>query len=466
MHKLKQYCSGKNRFFFVVCIIQFILFWMFLYGDVLITAMHGINFWDCLFDGKIREFYSLNENALLVSGIYYGEYSALYDILIYIIFAVWNLPLWICKEVFGIAYILDNAWAVMWAKSISLFFLILCIIVLKKIIEFIQIDDGEQIMYMFFSSVFITAYVIVMGQYDVIPTFFILLGVYFYLKGHIWSFICCFSIASCIKIFAILLFVPLLVYKEKNIIKVIGYFFVYILPLIILRKIFPASSSNVDTFFEFLFYNKISLSFVQIPIFFLGIVLLCLFCYSIKPKENIQDSCKEIIFIGFLAFSIFMVGCFTLPYWFVYMLPFMYLIIGLEQKNKTVNIILETIISFATVLAQVIQFNWCFSGNILKNTIVNVIFKKTETSNYTVIELLNIYLGDELYSKLIGVLPNALMAISIGALCFFAVINNPWKKHNSVCSVEMKTYKIMHFTRVILGYSICFIPLLCYFYSF
>lgn len=68
---------------------------MFMYADVFATVEHSFNFLDSLFSGRVLDFYQI--------AIEHSAYShpAVYDIPIYIIFGVWNLPAYIINSNFA-----------------------------------------------------------------------------------------------------------------------------------------------------------------------------------------------------------------------------------------------------------------------------------------------------------------------------------------------------------------------------
>ncbi|MBO4389655.1 MAG: hypothetical protein J5825_02195, partial [Lachnospiraceae bacterium] len=60
-------------------------------------------------------------------------------------------------------------------------------------------------------------------QYDIFTVFFVLLGIYFYLKGDLLKFALLFGFAITFKYFALAIFVPMLLLKEKNPLKILLY---------------------------------------------------------------------------------------------------------------------------------------------------------------------------------------------------------------------------------------------------
>lgn len=164
--------------------IQILIFYNFCYGDIFITLMHGLKFWDCLFFDNIRNFYSYSSNAPLVAGMYSGTYTPLYDFMIYIIFAIWELPLWAAQHFFGVENVLDTMPGALWGKSVMVPFIVLLVVVMRKIWTLTGVEEKIQRknMVLFLTSVLFTAYVCIIGQYDVIPLSVIMLGIFFYAK--------------------------------------------------------------------------------------------------------------------------------------------------------------------------------------------------------------------------------------------------------------------------------------------
>ncbi|MCD2492233.1 hypothetical protein LQE92_06265 [Lacrimispora sp. NSJ-141] len=455
----------KKSLFIGTLVFQLILFFCFVYGDVFITTNHGMNFWDCLFSGNIRNFYSYNLNSELVAGVYRGNYSAYYDFMIYIIFALWDLPLWIIKKVFKIEFILNTFWGSVWAKSIILLFLILTLCIMIKIVNIIQKDKHIKIrsIYLFLTSVFVTAYICILGQYDIIPIFFILAGVYFFLKNKFRLFVLFFALAIPIKAFALFAFVVLLLYKEKNILKDILWIICGLLPMALTRWLVPIEgSSNINILYELLFQNKIDLTYGGVPIFVIVFVVLCLFCYLKKPSEDEQLASREIIYLCFLAFAVFLTTCSTLPYWFLYMVPFLYIIIAGNKNYYTINMLLETCMAFFVVLGQVFTFYWCFSGDIVGNMFLSLVLKRGNEVNLSAPMMLEKLLGAETYQKFFPLVVPICMAIFIAAVIVFSYLNSPWKREKVNTWNDSKVNKMIYGLRILLGYGICMIPLVCY----
>ena len=276
---LKQ--IGKKRIILVAILaIQIIFFYCYLYGDLLITTMHGMTFWDSLFSsGGLRDYYNMNVNNHLVAGAYNGNYSARYDFLIYIIFGIWDFPLWVCKHFFGIKNPLNYLLGNLWAKSIVLLFYIMVVLVMRKIMVKCNKRNIMEMIVVMTTSIFVSANLNIIGQYDIITVFFMLLGMYYLINGNKLLFVVAFSVAVPTKILALLAFVPIVLLIEKKILKVIGYLILSCIPMAFFRVLVPMvqGESNIDNFFNFLFFDTVPFASHKISLFFAGYIVLLLF---------------------------------------------------------------------------------------------------------------------------------------------------------------------------------------------
>lgn len=88
--------------------------------------------------------------------------------------------------------------------------------------------------------------VIMMSAYDIIALYFAIKGIDYYFQGKNKGFLLCFMCAIPLKFFALLLFVPLLLLKEKRIPQIIGSGILSILPILIFRFLLPCRAVMGD----------------------------------------------------------------------------------------------------------------------------------------------------------------------------------------------------------------------------
>lgn len=150
-----------------------------------------------------------------------------------------------------------------------------------------------------------------------------LLGIYYYLKSDNTKFILFFSIAITFKYFALLIFIPLLLLREKKIEKVVTSSFFVMLVFLLEVGFYIHSAAFRNGVFGFgaaryIFNASIDLAFTQIKIFLLGWVLTCAWAYF-KETENKTDEIKWALYfcsiVVFLSFGLSMWH----PQWLIHM---------------------------------------------------------------------------------------------------------------------------------------------------
>lgn len=166
---------------------------------------------DCLREGRLFDFYEVTmQNP--VCGV-----EAFYFIPVYIVFAVWNLPAWIATRFMGVG--IDNTFCMLWSKGIVVFFSILSMWMLYRILAKIKYEHLEYAVFLFASSLFLFVPALAISQYDVIHIFFTLWGIDLYVADEkiSWRVLTVFSIAVSMKLFAFFPFLILVLLNEKRI---------------------------------------------------------------------------------------------------------------------------------------------------------------------------------------------------------------------------------------------------------
>ena len=135
----------------------------------------------------------------------------------YLLFAIWNFPM----RLFGVVTVPTEdipLLAVMWAKLLPCLVWLLCAPVIRRICMELGMEDKKSRLctYACMSAPVAFYAQFIFGQYDCFMTFFTLLGVLYYLKKREKGFIVCFAIAVTFKYSALLLFLPLLLLRQKN----------------------------------------------------------------------------------------------------------------------------------------------------------------------------------------------------------------------------------------------------------
>lgn len=335
-----------------IVFIQLFFFCCFIYSDILITTKHGILLWDCLFEGRVGKFYDIAIQRVC---------PAYYDFVMYIIFAVWDFPLWLAQKCGLVDVSLNYLLGVLWAKSIILFFTFVCLFYMWKILNLEGRYSKYDLIFIFSTDIFVTAFLCIVGQYDVIATAFMMAGLYYYLTGSEKKFILAFSIAIPVKAFALLLFIPILLQKEKNLLKIIRNVIFVLVPVVLSRLLVPISShqdgSNVSLLLGAFLDNSLIASNGRFSIFLICYVVLVGYCYIHTFTDILYNSLVTAVFV----FAIFLLLSNPNPYWWFYISPFIVLLILLNRRSNVVLQLFSIVGEFAFFLHLIWRFSLVFN---------------------------------------------------------------------------------------------------------
>ena len=459
-------------------IVNLLLFYCFIYNDIMETMCVSIGFWDDLFSGRVRYFYASEWE--MASFAYAKTVHATYDFPMYIIFALWNFPIWIVKHFFGVN-ILESLICLIWGKSLLLVFSVIFARALYRLCITLDMtrENAKLVCLLFFTSNFFMTSVIMISAYDIIALYLSIEGINFYFKDNKKGFLGCFMLAVPLKFFPLLLFVPLLLLKEKRILHVISSILLTILPILIFRLLLPAravygepetvafhimdalkGTENDGLIYWNITANELPAALGRIyPSIFLWIICL-LYCYlkKINAKEELK---KQGIYCCFLMFAILFMTSKSSPYWLLFLIPLVVILMGQNYKYLYVNLLLETIFTWGLILGQILSFPWCFGNAIASGMLLSKIFG---TQN-TFVPITPLTVLEKLVDNNImqGFLVGCGCSIFIAGLFLFALINFPGGKKEFVFIVnEEKNPRGMIYLRIVTGIGIACIPILLY----
>lgn len=321
--------------------------------DLLYTAGSSYS----LLNGHILDYYDFNNERELFCG---------YQISTYVLFAIWNIPLYLSGMVTEPS-VYTSYLAVMWYKLLPCLLYFGSAIVLYKLCVFCGFSKKKaQIAAFAFVTNPIGIYSqFCFGQYDIFTVFPILLGLLFYFsfkKGSLLVFSLLLGVACTFKYFAFLIFVPLLFLREKNILKLCGYCIVFFIPLSIVVLPFLGSASFVSNVLQFaetsyVFYTRIE-SFHAIFLVPILWVLLCLYSLLKDQLDDRTALVKWAIYISNIVFILIFVLSKWGPSWLLLGVPFW--VLGLMiNKRKDILCILDIMqMAFFVIMAA----NWGDKG--------------------------------------------------------------------------------------------------------
>ncbi|WP_342146800.1 hypothetical protein [Rickettsiella endosymbiont of Aleochara curtula] len=329
------------------------LFLGFYEPDIIYTGLNSLNF---LF-GDPLDFY---ENCKKIQG--HGIIPLVnYPPSIFLIFALWIFPL----KLLGLIINPYNfpVYLVYWLKTLTTLVYIAAGIVFYKITQsyYKNKNWGIQATWLWLSTPIAVCIQFIFTEYDIFYVFFTLVGFLFFLKQRIFlgSFI--FGIAVTFKYFPFLVFLPLLLFFEKKPFKLVFYFFIFLVPHLIIKIIYGHSLAYIqgvrcfavmyrvfDVYLNFRAYD------VKLLFFFLIFSFLCCFSYYLNFTENYKRVSAYILLVG----SIFPFLCLSWhPNWLLFTTPGILLTTVLNQHNKTAKLLMLDLYGFYFFVAYIVTLN-------------------------------------------------------------------------------------------------------------
>ena len=459
--------------FFVAYATLLLFYLTYFYTDVAITTRSGIDFWTYLFNGQIGQFYDLSKNMTFYDTLHC---DALYDFSVYIIFAIWDFPLWLIEKLTKIDALYSTP-CLLWAKGIMLPFLAGCVIYLKKIGEELKFSK-EKISWcllIFLTSAFVTSSIFVLCQYDIIGIFFSLIALYYYIKGDMKKFTLFMAISITMKNFALFIFLPLLLLKVKKVCNIVLYTLGSMSIFLASQILFTVLGTTPAGSFLFAQMNKMLMGTIDLGlgnaslfiIVYLGILL---FCY-LKQIDSTYELQRFSTYIPFAVWTAFFVFSESSPYWIILITPYFALMVCQNTALLKVNLWLDTFAGIGLILAQNLFFPWVFS---YKWVMPLMPFAKIIHPINTMVQENNLaILGNEesldVFTNTFGLpLTLALFAFSMLAL---VILNFPRKKETQAnlaagitdFSASLEVERSVIWFRYAAGAGVCMVPLFFYF---
>lgn len=374
----------QKRDWIIVLIAIMIPLFSFNYMDTNSIVRCGIDVFRSVFAGRFHDFYAFAKESQ-IAGLMGHEPT--YDIIFYITVGIWELPLAVIETITQIAA-KPNTIGMIYSKSLLLLFVFLCSEMIKRIAMELGISErnAKWAKYMFLTSGFLYAYTCIAGQYDIMGIFFSLMGVYFYIKGDMKKFGLMFIVAVQYKFFPVFIFLPLLLLKEKEINKIVLYLVGPIASILLFRipfmddgfAIMEKNAINADMVNR-IFGNRIAILETEIPLSFLFVGAVCIWCYL---KEISEEQKKYYaIWVPFLSLGLLFMSFPFFPYWIVYLTPWIPLLYYMRKDMTEKFFWLETGMTVSIMLAQFSHFYWVFEIDNTKNMLLDLIYRFEKIAN-------------------------------------------------------------------------------------
>ena len=278
------------------------------------------------------------------------------------------------------------------------------------------------------------------------------------------------------KFFAAWLFLPLLLLKEKNVLRIIVNMVLCFIPAAAESLIFHKSGVLTASGNEWYAAGSGVVGLAQsgkIDFFGIGSVslcvllylLLCIYCYMQK-NEDTPVYIRKMIYASASAWMIFFLMYWFNCYWIVLMVPFVVLLVVTNSRDQFISTILELFFSVAFYINCQIRQGWVlgrfYKHGLLKEVFVKVFgFGNFETG--TLGAMIDMNRLNATYSIEIFV-NSIIVAVAIALL----VIHFPGKRNQDSptgMSVTSRDTSICLTVRNAISILVPVIPVLCYVYQ-
>lgn len=358
---------GFGRIDWVLLLTAVIIcFFTMYYADITVTARFSMTYLDSLSDGRLLSFY---DNAL-ATGI--APEGAVYDIGMYVLFAVWGLPVWLLQKVFIVDFF--SLGCLLWFK---LFLVLAALISGKQVQEIVEKlhfgqDIHKQAGVFYLLSFNLLLPVLVVAQYDILPVVFILYGVRFYLEKEDRKFILCFAVAMTMKPFAVLPFIALVLLKEKRILHITIKIFAGLLPVFICKVTYSLFSEgyriSCGSFLEqslpALLKVSVSTGNTEVSLFCLALFGIYIYSYSWKEGKDSRINSRIAVMVVAGVWAVFSIFAAITPYWIVYLAPFLtFAVFIVQQERIELALILDLFINLSFTVIFIMKYSWVYGGS-------------------------------------------------------------------------------------------------------
>ena len=361
--------EGPIRWWDYLILAALMLFCFLSYEmrDLLHTAGCSYGF----LDGHILDFYDYLAAQGIAEDGTVGLHAS-YLPTVYVIFALWNLPM----KIFGIvprATAQLSMTAVMWAKILPCLAYFAGAFVVFAITQEtgFGVRRGKLVFYAYLTAPVAVYGQFILGQYESFIVLAVLLGVLCWLRKKTIWFIFWFALAMTFKYTAVILFIPLLLLGEKNFWKLLWQVFAVLALVALEFLIFMHSSTFMaygfgignagDNPTGYVTYASYLTGYyfgggVEFPVYlaYLAFAFVCAYAYFLRPSTD-DEKHRYGMFTACLAIAAMF--CFSKwhPHWLMLAVPF-WTITAFMHRDTKIFMILDLIFMGLFVMFTCSQF--------------------------------------------------------------------------------------------------------------
>lgn len=332
----------------------------FIHPDLMETANHSYLLLDSVFSGRFFEFY--NDIGVHANDLYYLN-SANYNIMVYIVFALWELPMWLLNRVFSLPVDEPALW--LWLNLLGVGLLFACAQRMGKLALHLEGEvEYSKVFWLFLLSpipFLLTAF----GFYDLPAVFLMLAALCRYAKGDIKGFSLLMGVSALFKAFALLLFVPLLLLARKRVLREwLPLGALAAAPYALTSLPFLGRSGNIGDFMDTMLLRLFDFSVGYLPLLPALLAALSVWCWLRPAPRTPGDRLRAAASCGLAVFGGLLLFVPWHPQWAVLVFPF-YTLAAVSQRNRRLYELLSPVLSGCILLHAFAAFPRHLESNLL-----------------------------------------------------------------------------------------------------
>lgn len=356
--------ADRSNIRWAALIVVFLIFFSttLFYPDTMATNGHALLLLDCIADGRFFDFYT--ESAAYANNTW--GFPANYLLPIYVIFAIWDLPIWLLIQI-GVLGEMPVA-GVIWSKFLVAAAWVGCVVFVYRLLS--DSGNAKKGFWTFFlcsSPIFFLTPT--SGFYDSIELFFGLWGFYRIFKDNRLSIGTLFIFSLSISVKLVLLFpifLWVLVFEKRFLYLLRDVAILASVSIVSVALFYPSFFQVAGPRSEALLEERfLSLTFsadiYPCSVFFLGFFVLCIFAYCIRKPATNDAFVGEMGWMSVAYFFIFIICLQPVQsQWTTLAIPFIALLMSSNNASRRLNIIAITIWEIALLVILSMRFDVVF----------------------------------------------------------------------------------------------------------
>lgn len=427
----------------------------FQYVDGISLTAYSVEVWDAVFSGKLLSFQQIFVENMRNAPHGGGGFDGV-RFIIFLPWAIWNFPLWL-THTFGANTDVLSLPCLIWSKTFLIVCAILAGIQCYHIVYALTREETQsQLAAIFFwgsGTLAISVGYSMQDEILYILTFLMAIRCYCNKKNKACLAWIIISVTLCP--FMILPTLLILLFKYKNLLKVLFYMILCLLPYVLLSKIFPANTPLRDDYADWFFFRSLfNTGYGSVSIF--AVVVLIVFALSYFQRyDSIDEENHALLYLLATIMSSICILSWLHFYRYFICIPFLVIcLLSIDSKKQfqiKAGLILLTAFEFCRMLGSAF-----FDRNCLNPVYITEFLKLDvgTVSSLSFVEILKIFMPSLEIDRVNGFIASIIFSLALLLLWLIKkddnfqiiVINIPMKVISLIYALVPLAIFIVFFT--------------------